>query len=64
MNADAARGVSVDANAGVKIDWVIWVGIGLAIIGLVLLAGGITLIVTIARRARRDGAIDAGTPLG
>ena len=59
MNADAARGVSVDANAGVKIDWVIWVGIGLAIIGLVLLAGGITLIVRIARRARRDGAIAA-----
>jgi hypothetical protein len=59
MNAGATRGVSVDASAGVKIDWVIWVGIGFAIVGLVLLVGGITLIVKIARRARGESAAPA-----
>src|SRR5439155_25713398 len=61
MNADAARGVSVDADAGVKFDWGIWVGVGLAVVGLILLAGGIVVIVTIARRAKRDTVI-AATP--
>jgi hypothetical protein len=52
MNADAARGVSVDADVGVKLDWLIWVGIGSAVVGLAVLAGGIALIVMLARRAR------------
>jgi hypothetical protein len=30
MSADAARGVSVDASAGVEFDWGMWVGVGLA----------------------------------
>jgi hypothetical protein len=51
MNADAARGVAVEADAGVKIGWVIWVGVGLAVVGLVLTAGCVLLILRIGRRA-------------
>jgi hypothetical protein len=36
MNADAGRGVSVDAEAGAKITWLIWVGLGLAGLGLAI----------------------------
>lgn len=39
MNADASPGIAVDGEAGVKIGWLIWVGIGLAVVGLVI-AGG------------------------
>jgi hypothetical protein len=39
MNTDAGRGVSVDAEAGAKISWLVWVGAGLAVGGL-LIAGG------------------------
>jgi hypothetical protein len=51
MNADAARGVAVEADAGVKVGWVLWVGLGLAVVGLVLLAGCVVLILRIGRRA-------------
>src|SRR4051812_16511755 len=59
MNADAARGVSVDADVGAKLDWLVWVGVGLTLVGLALLAGGVILIVTIARRAGRETVIPA-----
>jgi hypothetical protein len=36
MNADASRGVDVDVDAGAKVSWLIWVGIGLAAIGLAI----------------------------
>jgi hypothetical protein len=61
MNADAARGVSVDADVGAKLDWLIWVGAGLTVLGLVLLAGGVILIVRIARRAGRETVIPAAS---
>jgi hypothetical protein len=51
MNADAARGVAVEADAGAKVGWVLWVGLGLAVVGLVLLAGCVVLILRIGRRA-------------
>ena len=38
MNPDASRGISIDGEAGVKIGWLIWVGIGLLVVG-VLIAG-------------------------
>jgi hypothetical protein len=40
MNADATRGVSADLDAGADIGWLIWVGIGLAGLGLAMTAGG------------------------
>ena len=36
MNPDATPGVVVDGEAGVKIGWVIWVGVGLLLFGLVI----------------------------
>lgn len=39
MNADASPGIAVEGEAGVKIGWLIWVGIGLAVVGL-FIAGG------------------------
>jgi hypothetical protein len=51
MNADAARGVSVDADAGVKIGWLLWLGIGLAVLGALIVAGCVVIIVRTGRRA-------------
>jgi hypothetical protein len=56
MNADAARGVDVEADAGVKLDWAIWVGVGLLVVGLLMSAGAVALILLISRRASRDPA--------
>jgi hypothetical protein len=56
MNADAGRGISVDASVGVEISWLIWAGIGLAVVGLLVAATGVALIVVIGRRAGRDAA--------
>lgn len=38
MNADASRAVAVEADAGVRISWLIWVGMGLLVVGA-LIAG-------------------------
>jgi hypothetical protein len=51
MNADGARGVSVDADAGVKIGWLLWVGLGLAIVGALLTAACVILVLRIGRSA-------------
>ena len=54
MNADASRGIDVEADAGVKIGWVIWVGLGLLIVGLIIEGAAIALMLLIARGARRS----------
>ncbi len=54
MNADASRGVSVEADVGAKVDWLLWVGIGLAIVGAIGVAIAIWLIIVISRRAAAD----------
>ena len=56
MNADASRGVDLDVDAGAKVSWLIWVGIGLTIIGLVItgLAG-----FAVSRLAGRKPSADA-----
>jgi hypothetical protein len=51
MNADASRGVSADAEAGVKIDWLIWVGLGILLVGL-LIAGSCGYALARVRRDR------------
>ena len=50
MNADGSKGVMPISQAGVKIDWLIWVGVGLAAIG-VAIAGGCAFAL---RRSRRS----------
>jgi len=53
MNADASAGVAVTADVGAEVDWLIWVGVGLTIVGLLLTGAGVTLIVVVGRRAGR-----------
>jgi hypothetical protein len=51
MNADGARGINVEADAGVKLSWAIWAGLGMFVIGLVMSAGAVFVILLIGRRA-------------
>jgi hypothetical protein len=45
MNADATRGIDLDARLGVKVDWLLPAAIGLLVGGLVALGGGTWLII-------------------
>jgi hypothetical protein len=56
MNADAARGIDVEADAGVKLGWAIWAGLGMLVIGLLMAGGAVAVILLIGRRASRDSA--------
>ena len=53
MNADASRGINADADAGVKLDWAIWAGLGMFVVGLLITAGSVLLMLRIGRRAGR-----------
>lgn len=53
MNADAGRPIAVEADAGLKIGWAIWAGLGALLLGLVMTAGAVVTIVIIGRRAER-----------
>ncbi|MGA9162325.1 MAG: hypothetical protein WB297_15885 [Actinomycetota bacterium] len=52
MNVDGQPGVDVRADLGATIPPLVWVSVGLVVLGLVLLAGGLLLIVGAIRRAR------------
>jgi hypothetical protein len=56
MNVDAARGIDVEADAGVKLGWAIWAGLGMFVVGLLMSAGAVVVIVLIGRRASPDPA--------
>ena len=60
MNADGSGGIDVEADAGVKIGWVIWVGLGLLIVGLIIDGASIALMLLIIRGAERKGTPVAG----
>jgi uncharacterized membrane protein len=53
MNTDAEPQIEVEADVGAKVGWLIWVGLGMAIIGLLIAAAGVTLILVFGRRASR-----------
>ena len=53
MNADAARGINVEADAGIKLGWAIWAGLGMLVVGLVMTAGAVVVIFLVGRRATR-----------
>ncbi|HEV2930351.1 MAG TPA: DUF4389 domain-containing protein [Propionibacteriaceae bacterium] len=53
MNADASRGVDLDARLGIKVDWLLPAVIGLVVAGLILLAGGAALVVVGSRGLTR-----------
>ena len=54
MNADASRGIDVEADAGVKLGWAIWAGLGMFVVGLLMSAGAVLVILLIGRHASRD----------
>jgi hypothetical protein len=54
MNADGAPGIYVEADAGVKLGWAIWAGLGMAVVGLLMTVGAVAVILLIGRRASRD----------
>ena len=56
MTADATRGIDVEADAGVKLDWVIWPGLGMLVVGLLMSVGAVIVILLIARRESRAAA--------
>ena len=56
MNADAAPVINVEADAGVKLGWAIWAGLGMFVVGVLMSAGAVTVILLIGRRAGRDSA--------
>jgi hypothetical protein len=56
MTADGARPVVIDADVGAKVGWVLGVGIGLLVLGLLIVAGSVVLIMWMARRASRGPA--------
>jgi len=51
MNADGARRLTLEADAGVRIDWAIWAGLGILVVGLLMTAGAVVVILLIGRRA-------------
>jgi hypothetical protein len=51
MNADAARGIDVEADAGIKLGWAIWAGLGMFVVGLLMTVGAVIVILLIGRRA-------------
>jgi hypothetical protein len=52
MNADASRNVDTSISLGAKIRFVLWLGLGVLLFGLLVLAGGAALIYAGARRRR------------
>ena len=54
MTADAARGIDVEGDTGVKLGWATWAGVGMLLVGLLMTAGAVAVILLIGRRPRRD----------
>jgi hypothetical protein len=54
MNADGTSGIDANARAGIKLDWLLPVAIGLIVVGFLLLAGGTVLAVFATRTTRRE----------
>lgn len=62
MNADGARGIDVEADAGVKLGWAIWAGLGMFVVGLLMTVGAVTVVLLIGRRADRKPVSDSDPP--
>ena len=59
MNADGARGIDVEADAGVKLAWVVWAGLGMFVVGLLMTVGAVVVVLLIGRGADRSRVSDA-----
>jgi hypothetical protein len=54
MNADAARGIDVQADAGFKLDWAIWARMGMLVVGLLITASAVIVILRLGRGPMQD----------
>jgi hypothetical protein len=59
MNVDGGRGVAADVSVGMKVGWVLWVGIALGLTGL--LAGGLGGLAIVRGSRRRTARLAAGS---
>jgi hypothetical protein len=61
MNADGSPGVSADVTAGARVAWLLWAGIGIALVGFLILAGAVVMLARGLRgpRVRAAGAAPA-----
>jgi hypothetical protein len=50
-NADGSPDIAVDAGVGIEIDWLLWAGLGLVLVGTAFATGGIILVVIMSREA-------------
>jgi hypothetical protein len=57
MNVDGARGVTADVSVGMKVGWVLWVGIVLGVAGLI--AGGLGGLAIVRGSRRRTARREA-----
>jgi hypothetical protein len=56
MNADASRGVAVDADGGVEFEYLLLIGLGLAALGLLLLGLAVIAARALVRRPGQERA--------
>ena len=56
MNEDASQGIAADMSIGAELDSVLWIGIGLLVLGALLAAGAALAITAGTRRSQSPGA--------
>jgi hypothetical protein len=54
MNADGSRGIAFRADAGATVPWLVWVGVGVLVLGVLLAAASVALIMVPVRRVGRE----------
>ena len=59
MNANGSPGVAADISAGIKTDWLVPLGVGLLVAGVLFAAGAVVMLVI---ATRRDGSAATGGP--
>jgi hypothetical protein len=61
MNSDGSRPVSLDAGIAIHLDWLIWVAVGVLVVGIGLVGAGVALILVMRREANRPAISAAPT---
>ncbi len=64
MNADGSPGVSADITAGAKVAWLLWTGIGTAVLGGLLLGAAVLMLVRGGRGPQAPAAGVTPAPAG
>jgi hypothetical protein len=54
MNPDGRPVIAIEADAGVQIGWLIWLGLGLTLLGLAVTAAGVAVVVMLRRRSATE----------